>query len=215
MFGAPSVPLQPRIWGGGLSDSVAPFRDSGLVARSVGCPRAAGPIISPGPGPPLARERSPEHSRRERAPGLLRGPSHTRVAARAQRPGRPGPRTAGAPTHSPGARVARRSSPGSAPGMLASLEGRRPRYLGDARRCRCRAPWRPWTPTRRRCALRCEPARPRLPLPPFPRARAHARHQGGPRASSREEAGFSTGPRRSAPIGRREPMNSSDVRPSQ
>ena len=64
----------------------------------------------PGTGPLPAQEQSPERSRRGRGPGLPRGPSPTRVGARAQHPGLPGPQSAGAPTHPGGSAAASRLS---------------------------------------------------------------------------------------------------------
>lgn len=75
------------------------------------------------------------------------GPSPTRTLIYSAGAGA-APRTAGpaSPARPPRARVARQS-PRSAGAQGLSLRGRGPRYLGDARRCRCRAPWRPRNPT--------------------------------------------------------------------
>ena len=209
MFGAASNPMQPRFFGGaGLCDQVTRFRDSGLVARSVRClfPRdrpAPGPGAEPRAQSPRARARSPPRtltysSRSPRpAPGTARSPKRGRAH----------------PPRGLGGRL-----PAQLPGRGPSRGGLGTRYLGDARRCRCRAPWRPRTPTRRRCAPRCEPARPRLPLPPFPRARARARRRPG---RERRGGGLFGSPQRlcadwAAPgRERREPMKNLDVRPIQ
>ncbi|XP_036198051.1 ADP-ribosylation factor-like protein 16 isoform X3 [Myotis myotis] len=83
-----------------------------------------------------ARGRRPETCRLRAR--LLRGPSPP-----GQRPrlARPTP-ARGAPTQGPGRAEAGRSARIRS-GPRAGGEEQGPRYLGDARRCRCRAPWRP------------------------------------------------------------------------
>lgn len=118
-------PTRPRLFAGRTSTEMSYSVESPiLVTQNLELARSG------------ARGRLPETCRLRAR--LLRGPSPPRQRPRLARP----TPARGAPTQGPGRAEAGRSARIRS-GPRAGGEERGPRYLGDARRCRCRAPWRP------------------------------------------------------------------------